>query len=228
MKQVKNNWLEAFPKLKPIGTNKFFEILGPILIGIELVKSSYGDEYKPYLVVCSFWNSDVLNNKLESELKRRLNNPNIYLSLNKDNGVEFNIGYYDYKLIPEAISRIKKQFLPLERDVKIDEIFDYIDYYKSYSNIPPDIAGVNAILLEFKYLICKYLGNKVLTDKILEEINENYMSIWDKSSFENWIGDYNLWLKRLKHISREELVSAVNNFKQDPKIKKLNAFRLIE
>ena len=46
IRNINKDWKSAFPKLKSIGTNRLFEIVGPLLIGIELVKSKFGDNYK--------------------------------------------------------------------------------------------------------------------------------------------------------------------------------------
>jgi hypothetical protein len=226
MKETFKYWQQAFPNLKKIGANKFFKTVGPILIGIEMVKSSYGDEYKPYLVVCTFWNKGILKNELESTLKRRLSSPNIYLSLKKDNGLEFNLGYYDTKLIPEASFQIKKQFLPLGRNIKVEELFDYLDSYRYKSKASSTAAGM-AFLLEFKYLVSLYLNASDLMNKILQEIEEN-SRMWDMSHFEYWIGDYTLWIQKLKNLSREELMDSMNSFKNDPKIQRLKSFEIIK
>ncbi|MEL0455919.1 hypothetical protein WJN01_06745 [Flavobacteriaceae bacterium SZ-1-7] len=225
MKHVKEEWLKAFPNLCPTGSNKFFEILGPMIVGIELVKLSYGDEYRPYMVVSSFWNTGIIKNKLESDFKRRISTPNIYSSLTHSDGRGFNIGYYDTSLIKEASSQIKERFLPLGQNVSINTFFNYLDFYKDSSKQAQTSAG-EARLLEFKYLVAKYSDDENLSNQIMQCI-ETGRKVWDMEHFEKWIGNYDAWVKKLENISRNELLDVVNKFKLNSQIKKLHDYKLM-
>ena len=55
-KKISDDWGNAFPQLSKYTQNKYYKILGSLLIGIELIKLPRVEEYSPHFVIYSlFW-----------------------------------------------------------------------------------------------------------------------------------------------------------------------------
>ena len=226
VKNINKDWKDAFPKLKTIGSNQLFEIVGPILVGIELVKSKYENQYRPHIVICSLFGSDVATNRAGNQLKSCLNSPDFYFGLVNSKHLQFDINYGSPSdIIIEVTKEMKKQHLPLEQNITVNELFDFIDSHKSHTSIISGSSGALAYLMEFKYLISLYLNNKNLKNNVLQEI-ESDKKFWNMKHFEMWIGDYSDWIEKLKKAKRSELLNSMNSILSDPKLKNLNTFKL--
>ncbi len=226
IKNITKDWKDAFPKLKTIGSNQLFEIVGPILVGLELVKSKYGKHYQPHIVICSLFGSDIATNRAGNQLKNCLNSPDFYFGLVNSKHLQFDINYDSPSdKIIEATKEMKKQHLPLEQNIKADELFDFIDSHKSHNSIISGSSGALAYLMEFKYFISVYLNNEKLKNNVLEEI-ESDKKFWNMEHFEMWIGKYSDWIEKLKKTKRSELLNSMNHILSDPKLKNLNTFDL--
>jgi hypothetical protein len=46
----KNDWLTEFPQLSAYAQNKLYKIAGPAVVGMEVLKISEMDEYRPHFV----------------------------------------------------------------------------------------------------------------------------------------------------------------------------------
>ncbi|GGG46670.1 hypothetical protein [Bizionia arctica] len=226
IKKINKDWKDAFPELKTIGSNQLFEIVGPILVGIELVKSKFQNQYRPYIVISSLFGSDVATNRGGNQLKNCLNSPDFYFGLVNQKQIQFDIGYDSTPdKINEAIKEMKKQHLPLEQNITVNELFDFIDSHKSHTSIISDSSGALAYLMEFKYLLSVYLNNEELKNNVLAEI-ESDKKFWNMEHFEMWIGDYNDWIEKLKKTKQSELLNSINKILSDSKLKKINRFDL--
>jgi len=225
-KSINKEWKETFPKLKTIGSNQLFSIVGPILVGFELVKSKYQKQYRPHIVICTLFGSDIATNRAGNQLKNCLNSPDFFFGLSTSKGLQFDINNdcTSDKTI-EATKEMKKQHLPLEQNITVNELFDFIDSHKSHNSISSGSSGALAYLLEFKYLIGVYLNNDQLKNSVLEEI-ESDKKFWNMEHFEMWIGNYSDWIGKLKKTKRSELLDSMNNILSDPKLKNLNTFEL--
>ncbi len=223
IKEINNDWKNHFTKLKSIGSNQLFEIVGPLLIGIELVKSKHGGLYRPYLIVCSLFGSDVSNSRAGNDLKNCLNSPEIYFGLNNSKGIQFDVDYRNHReLFEKVIIEIKKQHLSLEKDLKINELFEYFE--KVISNYSS--SGELALFMEFQYLIALFLNNEKQRNNIIKEI-ERQKNFWNMEHFEMWIGDYDIWFKNLKSKKRVDLLNSFERIIDNDKLRKLNSFKLI-
>ena len=221
IRNINKDWENAFPQLKWIDSNKLFEIVGPLLIGIELVKSKFGNQYKPYLIVSSLFGSEVASNRAGNQLKNCLNSPDFYYPL-----VQFQIDYNNSsQQMNEIIQDVKRQHLPLEQNISLKELLDFIDSNKSHSSIASGGAGAQAYLLELKYLIGVYLGDENLKSNVLKEI-ELDKKFWNMEHFAMWIGDYNVWISKLKKTGLLDLLNSMDNVLSNSKLKDLNTYDL--
>jgi hypothetical protein len=225
-KSINKDWKETFPKLKTIGSNQLFSIVGPMLVGIELVKSKYGGQYQPHIVICSLFGSEVATNRAGNQLKNCLNSPDFYFGLVNQKQLQFDISYDSPSdKINEAIKEMKKQHLPLEQDITINELFDFIDSHKSHNSIISGSSGALAYLMEFKYFLSVYINSKTLKNNVLAEI-ESDKKFWNMEHFEMWVGNYNDWIEKLKKTKQSELLNSMNKILSDSKLEKLNRFNL--
>ena len=222
IRNINKDWKNAFPKLKSIGTNRLFEIVGPLLIGIELVKSKFGDNYKPYLIISSLFGSDIATNRGDNTLRSCLNSPDLYYPL-----IRLSVDYDNSSHeMTEIVEEVRKKHLPLEQNISAIELIDFIDFHKTHYSIVSGSSGAQAYLLELKYLISVYLNNETLKRKVIKEIDSDN-KLWNPEHFEMWIGDYNVWLDKLKKIERCKLNDSMNYILSDPKLKNINRFKLI-
>ena len=51
-------WLTAFPQLSEFSTNKLLKIVGPLLVGVEIIQINT-EEYRPHFVIYPLWKLDV-------------------------------------------------------------------------------------------------------------------------------------------------------------------------
>ncbi len=61
-KKINRDWQDAFPQLSIYSQNKLYKIIGPLIIGLELIKSPFTDSYSPYFMMYSLWKSDIKTN----------------------------------------------------------------------------------------------------------------------------------------------------------------------
>ena len=54
-KQVAEDWQNAFPQLVKYAQNKYYKILGSVIVGIELIKLPKAEDYRPHFVIYSLW-----------------------------------------------------------------------------------------------------------------------------------------------------------------------------
>jgi len=52
---LQNDWLNAFPELSAFSKDKLYKLVGPLIIGIELIKMRSGEDYRLHFVVYSLW-----------------------------------------------------------------------------------------------------------------------------------------------------------------------------
>jgi hypothetical protein len=222
-RQINKDWKDKFPKLKKIGSNQIFEIIGPLLVGIELVKSKFGKEYEPHIMICSLFGSDVSNCRVGNDLKSCLDSPEIYFGLSNSKGGQFKIDYRNHKeLLDNAIIEMQRQHLPLEKDISINDLFKFFDKKTSQCKSSGELAQY----LEFQYLVALFLDNESSKNDIIREI-ERQKPLWNMEHFELWLGSYDKWFDNLKNKKPNDVVKSFNNVLKNDKLEKLTIFKLI-
>lgn len=211
-KKITQDWQKAFPELVRYNENKFYKIVGPIIIGLELIKLPRVEEYRPHLVVYPLWNND---------LKECLSAPSILVEFKNKKGLQFSIPYNKHSLyFDEAIQAIKKQSqISLEGNIKLKSLISLID---NYSKIPPLSAAPNsylqAKLKEFKYNIVINSSNDKLIKKTFSEIEKKN---WDSEHFKLWGTTVSIWLNDLKSLNKEEIIKNIEVNNRNKKLEKL-------
>ncbi len=217
-KKITEEWLNAFPHLTGYAQNKLYKVVGPTIIGIELIKLPRTEEYRPHFVIYPLWKND---------LRKCLNSPIILQELYNKKGLQFSIPYDKHSVyFPDVLESSKKQILlPLDKDVSLKTMLDLIN--SRFSDMLIKIhSGKQASLYEFKLYSALYTGsNEVLN--IFEQIQKESKK-WNMQGFEIWYGSFDKWFQdlqeKVKH--RNEFIAQILSNKQDKKIEKLKQSEL--
>ncbi|TCN60930.1 hypothetical protein D0809_03380 [Flavobacterium circumlabens] len=218
-KKITEEWLLVFPQLSAFAQNKLYKIVGCCILGIELIKSPFKDNYSPYFVIYPLWKKDV---------KACLDYPIILKNFKNKKGFEFDIPYERHEVFfSDVIESVKKQTpLLFDRNISLKEILSVLD---EYAKTPPLSAAPNsylqALLQEIKFEIALITGVNE-AHNILEEISKR---AWDVNHFRVFGVEADQWLQELqKTISnREELLKRIEINKEDKKISKLKSSEII-
>ncbi|WP_261511579.1 hypothetical protein [Chryseobacterium paludis] len=218
-KQVIQDWINNFPELSLYGTDKLYKVIGPVIIGLELIKLPRTEEYRPHFVIYPLWKE-----KTESTLKV----PILLIEYDNKKGLQYNIPYKNhYTSFYEALDSIKKQTpLSFTANITLKQLESVLD---KYSKSRPLSAAPNsylqALLHEAKLRVALFIGVKE-AEGILDEIIKRE---WDTKSFNNWKIDMIDWFKSLHEIiaNRDEFLKQIEVNKLDKKISKLNRSELV-
>ena len=142
-------------------------------------------------------------------------------------GFTYKIDYRNHSSEFEtAVKELKKQHIPLERDISTQELINFIDFYKSHDSIISGSAGAIAYILELKYLISIYLNDEDLSQRTLIQIIKE-KEFWNMNHFESWIGNYDRWIERLQNISIREIQMSIDSILDNKKLDSLHIFELM-
>ncbi|WP_261511529.1 hypothetical protein [Chryseobacterium paludis] len=221
-KHIVEEWQKAFPDLSTHEKNKFYKIIGPLLVGIELKKLPMSDHYRPYFVLYGLW-----PNRNGNDLKASLVGPLLLYEFLDEKGFQYDLTY-DPNLIPVAVSNIKNQILiPLQGDVKTETILNLVDIVSKrppLSHAPGSF--LYAALQENLFNVLLYV-NKFGAKDLLNKIAEHE---WDENHFKLAGRDVYLWLASLRDRikNRNEFLEAIDVNRNDKKLEKLPFSNLIE
>lgn len=213
-KKVTEDWLNSFTQLSAFAQNKLYKVIGPFIIGIELIKSPFTENYSPYFVIYPLWKRDV---------KTSLDYPILLKDFKNKKGVQYDIPYEKQDaFFIDVIESVKKQTpLPFGGIIDLKTLISVLD---EYSKTPPLSAAPNsylqALLQEAKLKIALFIG-VTEAQSVLEEINKRN---WDISHFKACGVDVNEWLYSLNDVitKRNEFLKQIQVNMQDKKIAKLN------
>ncbi|PUZ19215.1 hypothetical protein GA0116948_1313 [Chitinophaga costaii] len=219
-KKVTEDWLNTFFQLSAFAQNKLYKVVGACIIGIELIKSPFSEDYSPYFVIYSLWQNAAKTCLVGPLLMRRLKNPK---------GLQFDIPYEKHTTyFNEAIDCFKKQIpVSLNGDITLKSLFDFVDSLFGDMLVKSNSAE-QAKLFELKFYAALYVGNQIQMQNVLNQIEQSSKS-WNMNMFEMWYGKFDLWLQSLQTIisNRDEFLKQIEVNKQDKKIAKLQSSELI-
>lgn len=219
IKQVEADWQEAFPSLTRYSKNKYYKVLGPVLVGIELVSRTPFEQYSPHFVIYS-----LLGNKTGKDLKSCLSAPIILFPFIDKNRREIQISYANHEFdFPTLLEQVKNQLpFSIDDEASLKDLFLVFD---EQSKLPPLSHAPNsylqASLMESKLEIAICFGS----DKIVQEAhNEIKQRNWDIAHFELWGVKYEEWLDSIdkKIVDKVKILSRLNINKNDKRLEKLN------
>lgn len=171
--QTDLDWQLAFPELTLQAKSKLYKILGPVVVGLDLKKIPYSDEYRPYFVVYPLWKEDV---------KSCLNAPIILKQHYDRRGFQYSIPFQgDGVLFADAVNSVRNNTpISFDRDISLAEMFQAID--NRTKEAPLEAAPnsyLQAVMQASKLEIALFL-DKGLAQTIFFEISQRN---WDLNHF---------------------------------------------
>ncbi len=219
-KEVKEDWLNAFPELSAFAQNKFYKLTSCIFMGIEAVNIPAIEGYKPHFVIYPLWKESV---------KQCLDFPLLYICIKDRKGFEFSIPYLKHTtLIDEAIECLKKQIpFSLNGDITLNCLLGLIDNYSNNIWVKSNTL-LQVKLLELKFYATLYFGIQSQVQNILDQIRQ-VSTGWNMQIFENLFGKFDDWFLDLQKMifHRDEFLKRIERNRQDKKIANLWTSRLI-
>ena len=218
-KKVTEDWLKNFTQISAFTQNKLYKVVGPCIIGIELIKSPFSDDYSPYFVIYSLWKDNA---------KTCLSRPIVMVRLRNNKGLQFDIPYLNHSsYFNEATDCFRKQIpISLSGDVTLKSLFAFLDSLFGEILIKSNSAE-QAKLFEFELYAALYVGSQIQIQNVLIKIQQVSKS-WNMQMFETWYGSYNLWLQNLQKTTtnREQFLKQIEINKMNKKISKLQSSKL--
>lgn len=216
-KKVIEDWRNAFPHLTSYAQNKLYKIAGPVIIGVELIKLPYTEEYRPHFVLYTLCGNDKGN-----DLKSCLSYPVLLMEYYNNKGLQYSIPYERHSLFfLDVLESMKKQTpLLFESNISLGKIISLIDDYcqKSHLRWSPQ-SYLQAMAQEAKLRIALYVMDAE-AQTILEQLNRRS---WDVTHFKLCKVDVNEWLHSLKRLLSDKaaFMKQVEANQEDKKIAKL-------
>jgi hypothetical protein len=213
-KEVKKNviedWRNAFPQLTLYAQNKLYKMVGPVIIGLELIKLPRTEEYRPYFVMYSLWGNNI---------KICLDYPIVLEEFKDKRGLQYDIPYERHNsFFNNVLESINKQtLLPFDGNISLKKLLLVMD---EYSKTPPLSAAPNsylqAVVQEAKLKIALFI-NAPKAQSVLDQINKRN---WDITHFKACGVDISKWLQGLQETisNRDEFIKQIAINKQDKKI----------
>lgn len=216
-KNVTTTWLNEFHELTAYSQVKFYKILGPVILGIDIIKLPRSDEYRPYFVIYPLWNNSE-GECLEMAL--------ISYGINRENGRQLDIPFKDHdKWKDEAFECTRKQTIPFDRNISLPDFLDFvISAMEKGFGVPVEIANN----YELRLFAAVYVGDWTRTEQILNELYD-VGSPWPAFGFDHIFGPFNQWYKNLEERvrNREKFLEQIKLNLSAPKFSKLKRSELL-
>jgi hypothetical protein len=184
--------------------NKFYKAIGPIVIGLELIRLPFNEEYRPHFVMYP-----LFGNKMGDNIKDCFNSPIVLIEFSNKKGGQFSIPYTKHSnYFSEVTECIKNQIpIPFDKDIPLKKILSVIDHY----------SNLQAGLHENKLKIALVINNDQEVDGIMKQISTVN---WNTTHFKACGADVNTWYQGLQKIiaNRDNLINIVERNKEDKKI----------
>lgn len=216
--EIEQQWLDAFPKLKKFGQRKYYLILDPVLIGIELIKIPRTESYRPHFVCYPLW---------KENLNDCFNKPLMLTEFHDKRGFQLSINSSDNFELNDVFQIIKNQLpIPFEEDVTLKIFFLALDKYASESYLSASPTSYfQALHHEHKLDIALILNDE---KQIEQQLNKITNSNWNIEHFFALGIEYGKWLYSIenKRENRNKLVSLVKKNMLEKKLSKLNRIKI--
>jgi hypothetical protein len=215
--KVNEEWLLEFPTLIKFSLNKFYRVVGCVVVGIELIVLPGSGNYRPHLTVYGLW-----PNHFGNDVKAWLGGPILLKEFYNHKRFQFNLPFeFNNEMCKEAISVIKsKAAFLLAENISIETLNAYID---NYAKCPPLDAMpgsyLQASLMESKLNIARYVSHAQAL-RVFKEINGR---MWNTTHFKQCGHDVDEWINELKKklANRELFLEDVKANRQNPRLSKL-------
>ncbi|MEO5894049.1 MAG: hypothetical protein ABIQ31_27580 [Ferruginibacter sp.] len=219
-KQMVFDWINGFHQLTPLTQNKFYKIIGPTIVGIELVSIPAINGYRPHFVIYPLWRNNV---------NSCLNIPLIYKYIINKKGNQFDIPYLKHNdHIEDAIESFKLQIpIKMDEDVSLRFFFEVVDH-RFTDILVTSSTSEQVKLFELKFYLAVYLNHSEIVKTVLAEIIQSSKR-WNITMFELWYGKLDLWIFHLQEAAsdRAKLLTRIDINKKDKKFERLIVSELI-
>ena len=219
IKEISIGWQNAFPDLTRMTPKRFVRIVGCFAVEIYLY-DCFSSSYKPYVILYPLWKEGARN---------CFDIPYIYREVENRKGLQFSIYYSNNEEFEEAVECTKRQgTLFNQTDIRIDELFSYIDNYSQDSLVITRDIEISK-LFELKLRCALYINNGALLKAIKKELLIAVKS-WDQEDLNYNYGSFDNWLKEMLsiEIQREEMLLRIKENLQEKKLKNLRRYELVK
>lgn len=218
-KAIDSDWLNEFPQWSLYNLNRYYKIIGPVLVGIELIRVRGGDEYRPYLVSYPLWKSDIEKCfDYPLTMKHFYNKKHLVISIKYE---------WHGKYFVDAVNDVKGQLPDLfEGNIQLNAVLNFFD---EYARTPPLSAALTSFLQAElkadKLAIALYISQEEAR-KVFFDITQQD---WDLQHFEACGVDINKWLHELQNRinNREAFLRQIITNTNHKKLVKLKRSELI-
>lgn len=219
-KNIANDWHNAFPQLTQFSETKLYKITGPLIVGLELTRLRWSEEYRPHFVAYPLWEKDV---------KASLDTPIVLTEYYDRKGLQYFIPYADHDaLFPDMVESVRSQVkIPFDGDVSAAGINSFIEAHanKFPMNAAPR-SYLQAKLHEVKFNIADY-ARSAQAGVLLDEIRRKPR---DVNHFTDFGVNIDQWMAKLENRfdDRASFLQQIAANKQDKKLSKLNRSELVD
>lgn len=210
-KQITSSWLSQFPELTAYSQIKLYKVLGPMIIGIELLTVPRSEDYRPHFVIYPLWKVDET---------KCLEMPMISTEIVRKNGRQFDIPYMDHsKWEIEVFESTSEQIIPFDQDISISYLMKYAELALQKGFRVP-IAEANNY--ELRLFSAVYASDWPLTESVLDELFQ-LGNNWNPAGFNFKFGSFENWFKSLeeKVRSRNLFMNQISKNLESVKLSKL-------
>lgn len=212
-KNIRADWQGAFPALGWYAPTKLYQVVGPVVMGLELIRLPRSEDYRPHFVVYPLWRQDVT---------ACLSFPFVLKEYYNAKGLQFNIPYQRHRGFFEEVVAAMKQQTPLWLDGSITgkKAAAFLD---AYARCPPlsfaPDSYLQATLQEAKLKIALFTG-PAEAEAVIEHIQQRS---WNDQHFKACGIDKTTWLRGLRDTvsNREPFLQQIEANKQNSKIAQL-------
>lgn len=218
--EIEQILLDTLPKLKKFSQNKYYIILEPLLIGIELIKIPRSDNYRPHFVCYPLW---------KENLKNCFKKPLMLTEFHDMKGFQLSITFSNSNFNFNDIFQIIKQQIPIpfDKSISLKTFFLALDNYASGSYLSASPTSYfQALHNEHKLDIALILNDK---EEIAKQITIIKNTKWNREHFAAIGIEYNKWLKsiEIKTINKDNLIDLVQENLLNNNLLKINRLRLL-
>lgn len=218
-KLAENDWSAKLPYTK-FAKNKFYKVVPPLILGIELIELPKQDAYRPHFVIYPLWQNSV---------KSCLQTPILVSEFKYDNGMQITIPFSRHDKYFEDASSLVVGFLTKLKgnDILIEDIFSLMT---KHLEVPPIAASpgsyLQAKLYESMLNVAIFLNSSTYIEFVLGKVNKIK---WDENHFELWGVEVSEWLGGLKQKLKDYhfFIDLITKNLKDEKLAKLSKASLV-
>ncbi|MEH3114041.1 hypothetical protein [Pedobacter terrae] len=195
--KVTEDWKKAFPQLALFAKDKFYKVLGPLVIGIELIKLPRMADYRPYFVIYA-----LFGNSMGKDIRACLSGPILLEPYLNKKGGQYDVSFEKHTVLFKDMIESAYNQTPLSFSNN-NSLNSLLLVFDKYSKQPPLIAApksyLQASLYEMRLKIALYVSTQE-AESILKKIKGIN---WDINHFEACGVDFNKWLQSLQDVIKE-------------------------